>query len=364
MVLDQSGNLAGVSRHDYLPFGEELFTSNRDGSNGYTVDGTRQKFTGYEADDETGLNFAQARYQSNVQGRFTSVDPLMASADVTSPQSLNRYSYVENNPVNLVDPLGLTYLVDGSASMGDGLALNLLRSGAGILGPLQTTRWNPNSGGLDVGGFETFRAVGNYAGWFDMHGISIGIQATLSLDGYGSWDAGFAYYGATGALSFTPTGGTRFGATGGGEDSKGPLDPPSRPGGYVDFNGSWGTHLWVGPTAGAMVDTKGTVAPYFGLGIMTPGPSGTTHFSTGEISGGLNVQIQGSIFLSGAVGWDEAGNSFQEGGGGTPGFSLTVFYVLNAPHPYEPSRRHRMNAAINGDGPVRNSGKNCSCNSR
>lgn len=68
----------------------------------------RQHFTGYEADSETGLNFAQARYQSNLQGRFTSVDPLGASASVGDPQSFNRYSYVENNPVNAIDPTGMS----------------------------------------------------------------------------------------------------------------------------------------------------------------------------------------------------------------------------------------------------------------
>ena len=68
---------------------------------------TGQSFTGYGADAETGLNFAQARYQSSIQGRFTSVDPLGASASVGDPQSFNRYSYVNNNPTNLTDPSGM-----------------------------------------------------------------------------------------------------------------------------------------------------------------------------------------------------------------------------------------------------------------
>jgi RHS repeat-associated protein len=64
------------------------------------------KFTGYEADDETGLNFAQARFQSSVQGRFTSADPL--SGNPHRPQSWNRYAYVLNNPLKLVDPTGMS----------------------------------------------------------------------------------------------------------------------------------------------------------------------------------------------------------------------------------------------------------------
>jgi RHS repeat-associated protein len=66
----------------------------------------RQKFTGYEADYETGLNFAQARYQSSVQGRFTSADPL--SGNPHRPQSWNRYAYVLNNPLKLIDPTGMS----------------------------------------------------------------------------------------------------------------------------------------------------------------------------------------------------------------------------------------------------------------
>ena len=109
MSFDQSGSLAGTRRHDYLPFGEEISagTGGRTTGQGYTADGIRQHFTGYELDAETGLNFAQARYQSPVQGRFTSVDPLGESANVTDPQSMNRYSYVLNNPINMIDPDGM-----------------------------------------------------------------------------------------------------------------------------------------------------------------------------------------------------------------------------------------------------------------
>ena len=113
MIVSKSGTLTSVKRHDYLPFGEEIggplvaLLGGRTPAQGYTGDSVRQHFTGYEADGETGLNFAQARYQSPMQGRFTSVDPLGASASVINPQSFNRYSYVENKPVNLVDPTSM-----------------------------------------------------------------------------------------------------------------------------------------------------------------------------------------------------------------------------------------------------------------
>jgi RHS repeat-associated protein len=110
-VTDQSGNyVSGMTRHDYLPFGEELYAGvgGRTAQEGYNTDNVRQHFTGYEADGETGLNFAQARYQAPVQGRFTSPDPLMASANARRPQTWNRYSYVLNNPLRLIDPSGMS----------------------------------------------------------------------------------------------------------------------------------------------------------------------------------------------------------------------------------------------------------------
>jgi len=108
MIADQTGSLAGIKRHDYLPFGEEIgLIGGRTGTKGYMADGTKQKFTSYERDHETGLDFAQARYFSSVQGRFTSGDPLTASGITGKPQSWNRYTYSFNNPLRFVDPTGL-----------------------------------------------------------------------------------------------------------------------------------------------------------------------------------------------------------------------------------------------------------------
>lgn len=122
MEADTTGSLAGIKRHDYLPFGEELFgggSSQRTTARGYTTlagqDCIRQQYGGYERDNETGLDFAEARYLSSVQGRFTSVDPLGSSGELQTPQSLNRYSYVLNNPLNSIDPTGLyTCRADGT----------------------------------------------------------------------------------------------------------------------------------------------------------------------------------------------------------------------------------------------------------
>lgn len=133
IVLDKTGSFAGTKRHDYLPFGEELFaeTAGRTTGQGYTAvgtfaaDGVRQQFTSYERDNETGLDYALARYYSSTQGRFASVDPFniafetqqvaernpekaiaLLNAYLSQPQQWNRYSYAINNPLLYVDPDG------------------------------------------------------------------------------------------------------------------------------------------------------------------------------------------------------------------------------------------------------------------
>jgi RHS repeat-associated protein len=116
MILDQTGSLANMKRHDYLPFGEELFapTSGRSAAQGYAGgDGVRQQFTQKERDVETGLDYFDARYFAATQGRFTSVDPLLESADPLMPQSWNRYSYVLNNPLVYTDPTGEIWVRSG-----------------------------------------------------------------------------------------------------------------------------------------------------------------------------------------------------------------------------------------------------------
>jgi len=74
---------------------------------GYQPYNIRQDYTGYEKDDESRLEFAQARYYNPTHGRFTSVDPLTASATIRNPQTFNRYADALNSTYRFIDPLGL-----------------------------------------------------------------------------------------------------------------------------------------------------------------------------------------------------------------------------------------------------------------
>jgi RHS repeat-associated protein len=64
-----------------------------------------------ERDEASGLDHTLFRKHDSVAGRWTSPDPYSGSMSIGDPQSFNRYSYVLNDPINLVDPLGL----DGKA---------------------------------------------------------------------------------------------------------------------------------------------------------------------------------------------------------------------------------------------------------
>jgi RHS repeat-associated protein len=106
-----------VKRHDYLPFGEELFAGigGRTVTQGYTGDGVRQQFTAKEQDNETSLDYFINRYYSSTQGRFTTADPIpMTSQRPSDPQRLNLYAYVRGNPLVNVDPNGLDLYATGS----------------------------------------------------------------------------------------------------------------------------------------------------------------------------------------------------------------------------------------------------------
>lgn len=109
VLTDKNGQV--ISRRDFMPFGEELYTGvgGRTGDTGLKYgaldDDVRQKFTGYQKDNETDLDFAEARMYTNNFGRFTAVDPIVEISPI-NPQTLNKYVYAINSPYRFVDRSG------------------------------------------------------------------------------------------------------------------------------------------------------------------------------------------------------------------------------------------------------------------
>ena len=83
-----------------LPFGQSI--------NVVGTDTSPYHFAGLDEDGSlsTGLSHASFRDYSSVQARWMNPDPYDGSYNLSDPQSLNRYAYVENNPLFASDPSG------------------------------------------------------------------------------------------------------------------------------------------------------------------------------------------------------------------------------------------------------------------
>ncbi len=143
-----------VWQGQFAPFGGELDSQNT--TNHY-------KFTGQERDDkETGQDHFLFRDYVSSTGRWTSPDPYLGSYDLSNPQSLNRYAYVQNNPLSYVDPFGLnlilctTYTTKTYSSGYDG--------GMPYISVTEDDSWTECSGGGGGGGGGGEIQTGEYGG--------------------------------------------------------------------------------------------------------------------------------------------------------------------------------------------------------
>ncbi len=94
MVTDEQGNV--VYQAEHVPYGA---IAQQTGT--YTP---AHRFTGQRQDSANGLILFPARPYDPQLGRFLQPDPFVQNP--SSPQTLNRYTYVLNNPTNLTDPSG------------------------------------------------------------------------------------------------------------------------------------------------------------------------------------------------------------------------------------------------------------------
>ena len=98
---------AVTDQYTYDAFGRELAVT------GTTVNDF--KFAGEQFDSTLGLYYMRARYYDQQTGIFVSRDPF--AGDPQAPQTLHRYLYASNNPVNFSDPTGRFTLVSISVSI-------------------------------------------------------------------------------------------------------------------------------------------------------------------------------------------------------------------------------------------------------
>ena len=96
-VTEGNGNL--VASYVYEGFGKVVGQSGGEGGP-YQFCG----LWGYRNDNDAGLLHVGARYYEVETGRWVQKDPLLG--DILNSQTLNRYGYCQNNPINALDPTG------------------------------------------------------------------------------------------------------------------------------------------------------------------------------------------------------------------------------------------------------------------
>lgn len=119
---------------------------------------TTKGFTGHEMVDEVGIIHMGGRIYDPGLGRFMSADPIIS--DMTNVQRLNRYSYVLNNPLSLVDPSGF----DGVSPMPSGaygyITAYAPSGNAGLSGPSLDDMTQAAFGSTDYGQLSDFVGEG------------------------------------------------------------------------------------------------------------------------------------------------------------------------------------------------------------
>jgi len=98
LLTDEAGDVVEEAR--YYPFGGYRLPPT-EGITDIGFTGHRQDNLGWE---NTGLIYMGARYYDPLLRRFISADTIVPSA--TDTMAYNRFAYVNQNPVNLVDPTG------------------------------------------------------------------------------------------------------------------------------------------------------------------------------------------------------------------------------------------------------------------
>jgi len=124
-LVNGANVISGVKLR-YYPYGQEVGTATANDVS---------KFGTYTRDSGSGLDYAMNRYYMSTWGRFTTADPYRASGRPGDPGSWNRYSYVQGDPVNYYDPLGLQLAGPGFCSAeysyAECVALGLISTGGG-----------------------------------------------------------------------------------------------------------------------------------------------------------------------------------------------------------------------------------------
>ncbi len=166
-------NNVPVERYAYDVFGRPTIRDVNGVPISQSAFGNPYLFTARAYDAESGLYYYRARYYDYSTGRFLQPDPT-GYAD-----GINWYTYCGNNPVGLVDPLGLDWLDNAanfSAGMADTISFNVTARIRRLMGTQGT--------------------VSQQSGWYK-GGVAVGVAHGLAMGGGGILKGGRALLGGT-----------------------------------------------------------------------------------------------------------------------------------------------------------------------
>ncbi len=219
-LSDENGSV--VWRAIYKPFGEALVNEDANG-NGHLVE-MNIRFPGQYFDDETGLHYNYFRDYDPALGRYVQSDPLGLFDDP------NTYTYVKNNPLKGIDPLGLwTFSFEGYLGAGGGVIISynsgtlefLGRLGVGIgLGLSYEPHGIPSPHSNRCGSGYILRGSGRAAVGLQGGPISLGgsVNASAGNAITHNYGGGFLEYSPLSiSTDGTPGFGVKVGASVGGE---------------------------------------------------------------------------------------------------------------------------------------------------
>lgn len=178
---------------------------------------TDRGYTGHEMLDEVGLIHMNGRVYDPFMARFVQADPFVQ--DPTNSQSLNRYSYLWNNPLNATDPSG--HFV--SLLVGAVLSLAEIKGTALMLGMMASAILEVAIAGGDFGDMllaavssAAFSSLGGLGSTFGLNGETLrfvlaagvigGVTSTISGGKFGHGFRNSAIGAAAGGVAGRVTG--------------------------------------------------------------------------------------------------------------------------------------------------------------
>jgi RHS repeat-associated protein len=189
ILTDAGGNV--VRHYEYFAFGKEEYNDHN-----CTFE-VSNRYTGQVLDDETGLYYYGSRYYDPEIGRFIQPDTVVPRAG--DLQALNRYSYVNNNPLKYIDPSG--HIVDLAIAGSIAELLSAAAGGAAFSAAVSVT--TAAAMGRDTGqAAETGAVDGALSGAFGFAGVvgAGALTAAMTRGDPGRGAAGAAAGYAIGAV--------------------------------------------------------------------------------------------------------------------------------------------------------------------